>query len=204
LRTFLVLACATALLQGPAFALPADEITRAVTATGGSDVSSAAPRQFIKAFTAVALRAPARELPAYVSAAVNLRPALAPNVVAVAIKVAVKNGEKTEASASLVDHIIRAAIAANADAALAIAKAGCAAAPEFRRTILNAAISAAPELKDALAQAVTQKSVPFAFLTFSASDSGGFSWGPSMLNPANISVVGDDDTVASPEQPPTP
>jgi hypothetical protein len=203
LRSLLAVVCATALLHVPAFALPTDEITRAVTATGASDVSSAGPRQFIKAFTAVALRAPARELPDYVTAAVNLRPAIAPNIVAVAIKAAVKHrGEKTEALALLVDHIIRAAIAANPDAAVAIAKAGYAAAPEFRRIILTAAISAAPGEKDALLQAATSKSVPLAFLTFSAADSGGFSFGPSTLNPANITEVGDDENVASPEQPP--
>ena len=204
LRTLFAFACLIALLQARAFASPTDEITRAVSANH-SDVSSAQPKQFITAFTAVVLHAPARNLPSYVTAAVHLRPALASNIAAVAIKTAVKSrGENTQALASLIDSIIRAAIAANADAAVAIAKAACAAAPEFPRTILNAAISAAPELKDALAQAVTQKSVPFAFLTFSTSDSGGLSWGPSMLNPADISVVGNDDSVASPEQPPAP
>ena len=186
-----------------ALATPTDEITRAVAANGVSDVSQARPRQFVKAFNAVALRTAPRELPDYVVAAVNLRPDLAPNVVAVAIKAAVKNWEaKPERLCAMIDRIVRAAIAVNPDAAPSIAKAGASASSEMRRCVLEAAVSAAPERKEAIVNAVNARTLPLAFLTFSAGDSSGFSFTAATLSPANISDLREDDTVTSPEQPP--
>jgi hypothetical protein len=87
----LLVALGSVLLNASAFATPAEEITRAVAVNGVSGVSQARPRLFLKAFTAVALRAQPRDLPDYVIAAVNLRPDLAPNSVAVAVKAAARN-----------------------------------------------------------------------------------------------------------------
>lgn len=200
----LALVLCVALLSGvSALAAPTDEITRAVAANGVSDISQARPRQFVKAFNAVALRTAPRDLPDYVVAATNLRPDLAPNVVAVAIKAAVKNWEaKPELLCALIERIVRAAITVNPQAAASIAKAGAAASTELRRCVLEAAISAAPDQKDAIVHAVTSPTQPFAFLTFSASDTSGFSFTAATLNPANISDLRDDDNVTSPEQPP--
>lgn len=196
--------CVSTLLTAPALATPAEEISRAVAVNGVADVSAARPKQFLKAFTSVALRVQPRELPDYVIAAINLRPELAPNIAAVAIKVVVKNSEtKPAARCALVDRIIRAAIAAHPESVVAIVKAAASVAPELRHCAVNAAISAVPGYKEAIVQAANARAVPFAFLTFSGGDYSGFSFSPPTLNPANISDIGDSN-VNSPEQPPTP
>jgi hypothetical protein len=195
--------CASALLAAPAVATPAEEITQAVAANS-IDVSAARPKQFLKAFTAVALRTQPRELPDYVTAAITIRPDLGPNIVAVAIKAAVKNWEeKPAALCAMIDRIIRAAAAADPDGVVAIAKAGSWASPESRHCVVNAAISAAPHAREAILQAATTRTIPFAFLTFSATDYSGFSFSPATLSPANISNPGDNGSVNSPEQPPS-
>jgi hypothetical protein len=203
LRNLVLSGCA--LLAVPVFATPADEITRAVQANGVSDVSQAKPRQFVKAFAAVTLRVQPRELPDYVVGAINLRPDLAPNVVAVAVKAARKNWEtKPQLLCAMIDRIVRAAIAANPDAAVAIARAGASAAPKSRSCVVNAAVAVAPQAKDQILAVAGAKSIPLAFLTFSEADANGFSsWGGASLNPANFSQVGGDGTVNSPEQPPS-
>ncbi len=202
---FLVLALCGSILLGPsAFATPTEEITRAVAANGVSDVSQARPRQFVKAFNAVALRTPPRELPDYVTAAINLRPDLAPNLVAIAIKAAVKNWEaKPAALCGMIDRIMKEGIAANHDAAVSIAKAGASAAPESRQCVVEAAVAAAPEARDAIVEEAGTKTQPYAFLTFSATDTSGFSFSAATLNPANISDLGANGNVNSPEQPPS-
>jgi hypothetical protein len=202
-KHLLLVAFGAVLVTTSAFSAPVDEITRAVNANGVADVSQARPRQFIKAFTSVALRAQPRDLPDYVIAAINLRPDLAPNAVAVAVKASTKNLDgKPYALCVMVERIIRAAIAANPDAAVSIARAGAAAAPTLRRCVVSAAIAAAPQAKDEILEAATRHAPPFVFLTFSASDTAGFSFSPVTLSPANISDPGADD-VNSPEQPPS-
>lgn len=202
-RKNVLIACASILLSASAFATPAEEITRAVTVNGAVDVSQARPRQFVKAFTAVALRVPPRELPDYVIAAIHLRPDLASSVVGAAIKSAIKNSEANgAASRALVERIVRAGIAATPDAVVSITKAATAAAPELRKFIMEAAITAAPQEKDAIVHAATATTIPFAFLTFSATDASGFSFSAATLNPANISNLENDGAVNSPEQPP--
>ncbi|MFN2623425.1 MAG: hypothetical protein ABR611_11320 [Chthoniobacterales bacterium] len=187
------------------FATPAEEITRAVEANGVSDVSQAQPRQFVKAFAAVTFRVQPRDLPNYVVGAINLRPDLAPSVVAVAVKAARKNREtQPQLLCAMIERIVQAAIAANPDAAVAIAKAGASAAPTSRVCVISAAIAAAPQAKDQILEAASAKTIPLAFLTFSASDASGFSsWGSGNLNPANISQIGGNGVVNSPEQPPS-
>lgn len=150
------------------------------------------------------MRTQARQLPDYVVAATNLRPDLVSNIVAVAVKAAVrKSEEKPGVLCAVIDRIIRAAIAANPDAVVTIVRAGASAAPQMRQCVVNGAISAAPMARDAIVQAATARAVPFAFLTFSASDSSGFSFNAATLSPAHISDLGDSN-VNSPEQPPSP
>jgi hypothetical protein len=172
---------------------------------GVSDISQARPRQFVKAFNAVALRIPPRDLPDYVDAAINLRPDLAPNVVAVAIKAAVRNWEaKPEMLCGMIERIVKVAIAAaSPDSATSIANAGVSASPDLRRCIMEAAIAAAPDSKDAIVEAASARTQPFAFLTFSATDLSGFSFTAATLSPANVSDLGGDGSVNSPEQPPS-
>lgn len=203
-RVAVLVLCSFALVTASALATPAEEISRAVVVNGVADVSAAHPRQFLKAFTAIAMRVQPRELPSYVLAAVNLRPELAPNIAAIAIRVVVKHSEtKPAARCVLVDRIIRAAVSANPDAVVAIVKAAASASPELRHCMVSAAISMVPGQRVAIVQAANTQAVPFAFLTFSASGSSGFSFTAPTLNPANISDLGDSN-VNSPEQPPTP
>ena len=203
IRNAALILLASAFLPASGLSAPVEEISKAV-ATNGTDVSTARPKQFLKAFTAVAFRANRRDLPDYVIGAINLRPELAPNVVAVAIRVAVKKWEgNPNALCAMINRIISAAIAAHPDGVILVVKGGAAAAPELRRCVVNGAISAAPMEKDAIIQAAAAKTVPFAFLTFSANDSSGFSFSAATLNPANISLL-EDDGVNSPEQPPRP
>jgi hypothetical protein len=192
-------------LSASAFATPTEEISNAVAVNGVSDVSKTRPRQFVKAFNAVALRIPPRDLPDYVAAAINLRPDLAPNVVAVAIKAAVKNSEaKPEALCGIIERIVKVAIAgASPETAPSIATAGVSVSPDLRRCIVDAAVSAAPDSKDAIAEATSARTLPFAFLSFSAADLNGFSFAAATLSPANISDLGGDASVNSPEQPPS-
>lgn len=204
-RNFPVLLCSLVLLSVPALATPAEEINRAVAANGVSNVSQARPRQFLKAFTAVALRTSPRELPDYVIAAINLRPDLAPNIAAAAIKAGVKTWEdKPETLCPIVERIIRSAIAARPEATVSIARAGTGAASELRRCITSAALAAAPNEKDSILQAANRPALPFAFLTVAATEGSGFSYTPPTLSPANISDLGEDSEVTSPEQPPAP
>lgn len=203
-KNLLVAVCGCALFSVPALANPAEEITRAVAVSSAGDVSQATPRQFVKAFTAVALGAQPRDLPDYVVAAIELRPDLAPRTVGVAIKAAVKHSEGKAGSLCLmVERIVRAAIAACPDAAISIAKAGSAAAPELRRCVIEAAVSATPDKESEIVHAATAKALPFAFLTFSASDISAFSFSAASLSPANISSPDDNGAVTSPEQPPS-
>ena len=201
---FILLAvCGVVLLAVPAFANPAEEIIRALAVRGMSDVSQASPGQFSKALNAVALRVPPRELPDYVVAAIHLRPDLAPNIVAVAIKAAIRNLEgKPEVLCRMIERIVTAGIVANPDAAVWIVGASTSAAPEWRKWIVAAAIAAAPNAKDAIVEAANSKAVPFAFLNFSANPVSGFSFSSATLNPANISDLAGDGNVNSPEQPP--
>jgi hypothetical protein len=202
---FVLLAvCGVALLTTSAFANPAEEIIRAVAASGMSDVSQASPRQFTKALNAVALRVPPRQLPEYVVAAIHLRPELAPNIVAVAIKAAVRNLEgKPEVLCRMIERIVAAGIVANPDAADWIVRASTSAAPEWRKWIVAAAIAAAPNAKEAIVEAAKSKTVPLAFLNVSENPVSGFSFSSATLNPASISDLAGDGNVNSPEQPPS-
>ena len=199
-----VLLCACILFPAGALATPADEISQAVAVQGVADLSTAKPKQFLQPFTAVALRIQPRELPAYVIAAVHLRPDLTPNIVTVAVKAAVKNSEdKPTALCGIIERIVKAAIIANPDAVLAVVRAAASSAPPLRHCVANGAISAAPQAKDAILQAAMARAMPSAFLTFSASGQSGFSYAAPTLNPANISDLAEDN-VNSPEQPPAP
>jgi len=187
-----------------AFGAPADEISTAIVAGGAADIAQAPRVVFVRAFTSVALRAKPRELPDYVMAAINLRPDLTPNAVAVAVKATVKRAEaKPELLCAMIELIVAAAIAANPQAAISIAKAAASASPTLRRCVISAAVAAAPQASDQIVLAVTAKTVPLAFLTLSAADAVGFSSWTRALNSANIFDVGSSGgVITSPEQPP--
>ena len=66
-------------------ASPDDEIMRAVSADGARKVQQVEPRVYLNAFSSVLARKKEKDVPAYVSAAVKLRPDLADRVVVAAL-----------------------------------------------------------------------------------------------------------------------
>lgn len=201
-RHALLIACGSALLTSSSFATPTEELTRAVAADGISETSHARPKQFLKAFTAVAMRTQPYQLPDYVVVAIHLRPDLSSKIVNVAVNTAVKQcGAKPDALSGVIDRIIRAAIAANPAGALSIVRAAAKASPELRNYIVAAAISAAPDKTTAIREITDAKPLPFTFLIFSVVDTGEFSFSDSILNPSNVSDFQAVSSVNSPEQP---
>ena len=203
-RNVLLIVLGSVLFGGSSFATPTEDITRAVSVSGVSDVAQAHPKQFLKAFTAVAARTQPHDLPDYVVAAVNLRPDLSPRIVAVAVKAAVRKLEsKQGALRGIIDRIVRVAIAANPDAAVSIARAAIAAAPDLRQCVAALAISAAPNKEAEIQVPAESPSISLALLTLSGIDSEEFSVNSATINPANLSDLSGSVAVNSPEQPPT-
>ena len=132
----------TAIAASSMQAAPSDEIRRAVAASGAPSVSQAAPGTFLHAFSSVLVRAGGRDVPGYVSAAVSMRPDLAPQITVAALRAHRSGGREIiekQVSCEWVDPIIRAAIAAAPSAANAIVQAAIAAEPYARECILAAA-----------------------------------------------------------------
>jgi hypothetical protein len=130
----LIFAFALALFAAQsAFASPATEITRAVNVAGGADVKHAVPSTFMQGFNAVIIKVKQAETPLYVSAAVKMRPNLAPR-----ITVATLNARDRH-SCEDISAMIKAAIAAAPDSRYAITRAVLAAQPSSRQCILQAA-----------------------------------------------------------------
>src|SRR2546423_171997 len=165
-----------------AVATPANEISRAVSAGGASDVKHATPEQFIRAFTAVTARVKEKQVSSYVSAAVAMRPELAPQIVVAAINVARPIRDKQVVDKQIaepcewIDPIIRAAIAA---------------APNEKDAIVRAAIAADPWAKECILAAAGIKEIE---LVMDVGNITSTTFGT--INPANI--VGG---VQSPSQP---
>jgi hypothetical protein len=123
-------------------AQPSDEIRRAVAAAGAPSVSQAPPDTFLHAFSSVLVRSRGGDVPAYVSAAVTMRPDLAPQITVAALRAHRSGGKKggeQVVSCDWVDPIIRAAIAAARSQADAIVRAAIDAQPYARECILAAA-----------------------------------------------------------------
>lgn len=165
-----------------AVAAPSDEIARALAANGASDVKHATAEQFDKAFTTVLVRAKHKDMAAYVSEAVKMRPDLADRIVVAAIRVGQPSDGKVVLDKQLdcewVEPIIRAAITAAPDARDAIVRAALAADPWARECILAAAGTPGAE---------TAFNINSTFI--------------GTINPANI---GGQGVITSEEQPPEP
>src|SRR6266404_4791781 len=132
---------ATCIAASSVQAQPSDEIRRAVAAAGAPSVSQAPPDTFLHAFSSVLVRSRGRDVPAYVSAAVSLRPDLAPQITVAALRAYRPSGKEggKQVSCDWVDPIIRAAIAAAPSQAGAIVRAAIDAQPYARECILAAA-----------------------------------------------------------------
>ena len=178
-------------------AAQSDDLSAAVSAGDAADVAHVSQRIFLRGFTAVALRVKPRDLPGYVEAAVTMRPELAGKIVGRAVKMATRKDPKS--SCTLVARIVRAAIAANPDAAIVIAKAAIAAKPAAVHCIIDAASTAAPEQRSEIAALETNFSL--GLLSAITANPDFETWPASgTLNPANISDF-RENPVVSPEQP---
>jgi len=131
-----IFALALALFAGQsAFASPATEINRAVNVAGGADVKHAVPSTFLQGFNAVIIKVKQADAPLYVSAAVKMRPDLAPQITVATLNARARDRHNCED----ISAIIKAAIAAAPDSRYAIARAALAAQPTSRQCILAAA-----------------------------------------------------------------
>jgi len=104
-------------------------------------VSQASTDGFLHAFSSVLVRSRGSDLPAYVSAAVTMRPDLAPQITVAALRAYRPSGKEggKQVSCDWVDPIIRTAIAAAPSQADAIVLAAIDAKPYARECILAAA-----------------------------------------------------------------
>lgn len=170
-------------------AAPTDELTQAVAVAGAASVKQAPSNDFLHAFTAVLVRVKSRDVPAYVGAAVNLRPDLAGKIVFAALNTRRSKVDSNKLSQIEIERIIKAAIAANPDAVAEIVMFAIRAQPYARDAIVAAAIAAAPEQRIAILRAAGE-----------AAGSAAFSQPPMIgtLNPADLI---DNAPVNSPEQP---
>ena len=183
------------------FASPLDELASAVAHGGAQSAKEASPGQFLRAYTAVLVRAKPKEILWYVNAAVKLRPDLAPKIVVITLNVRrpnMKLAHRQEVFKEIAD-IIQAAVMASPDTAAAIVKAAVEAVPFARDCIVAAAIAAAPDQKIALVQ------VAYASLAAGADGvdlDGSRIFIPAIgtINPADYTVK---EHVNSPEQPPS-
>jgi hypothetical protein len=180
---------------------PLDELADAVTRGGAGSAKEASPAQFLRAYTAVLVRAKPKEVIWYVNAAVRIRPDLAPKIVVVTLNARrpnMKISDKSEVWKQITD-IIQAAVMASPEAAAAIVKAAVAAEPWARDGIVAAAIAVAPDERIAFLQAARDGQ---------SARVGGFGLEGSYvfipaigtINPADYTR---NENVNSPEQPPS-
>jgi hypothetical protein len=118
-----------------AFGSPTTEITRAVTVAGGGHFKHAMPATFMQGFNAVIIKVKQTETPLYVSAAVKMRPDLAPRITVATLNARARDRHSCED----ISAIIKVAIAAASDSRYAITRAVLAAQPTSRQCILQAA-----------------------------------------------------------------
>ncbi len=127
---------------------PSEEISRAVSDAGATNVKRADKATFLRGYQAVLSQTKNAQLPGYVTAAIRLRPDLAPDLTAATVSTWARRGHDSdgkeilsdkEISCDQIDQIIRAAILADPDATDAIVRAAIQAAPYARECILAAA-----------------------------------------------------------------
>ena len=135
MATFFSLGLVTTIL-----ATPSDEISRAVSTSGGPTIKKASTEQFVKGFSAVLIRLKNKDVPIYVGSAVKLRPDLAPQITVAAIHVARPSEAHVDSKqpCDWVEPIFRAAVDAAPDAKEAIVRAAAAAYPDIRDCIVEA------------------------------------------------------------------
>lgn len=168
-----IIALTNPIVQGS----PAEEITRAISASGAPNVNQADATVFIKAFSSILVRTKQKDVPEFVSAAIKLRRDLAPRIVVAALR---SHRRSKNVSYAWVAPIIRAAIAA---------------APEATAAILRAAIAAEPDARKYILAAAGLSENDTAFPQSSGVDAGN-------INSNTIGTINPANFVNSPEQPP--
>jgi hypothetical protein len=196
---YLLQAVLSVLLAASSFSAPADDLRTTIAAGGAGDLAHAPTNLFLRAFTAVALRAKSRDLPAYVEAGIKMRPELTFRIVARAIRLAARKDPTS--SCSLISRIVQAAITANPDETVEIVNTAIAARPALVHCIIEAATAIAPDQQSAIAALETNFSLGLLSLTANA-EIGPWQ-GSGTLNPANVSDL-RNGAIVSPEQPPKP
>ena len=170
-------------------AAPTDDLTQAVAVAGVASVRQASPDDFLRAFTAILVRAKSRDVPAYVGAAVKLRPDLAGKIVFAALNTRRSKVDSNKLSWAEIERVIKTAVAANPGAAAEIVMFAIRAQPSARDSIVATAIAAAaPEQRIAILRAAgAAESAPLSHPTTIGT-----------INPINPI---EDPPVNSPEQP---
>jgi hypothetical protein len=181
-------------------AAPRDEIKAAVTLDGSADASQVSRTVFLRGFSAVAVRVKPRDLPSYVVGAIEVRPDLTRAIVAHALKIAAR--QHPGLTCAVVSRIVTAAIAANPSAAVVITKAAIQAKPAMASCVIAAAAAAVPEQREEIAALESNYSI--GLISAITRTSEGAIWhGSGTINPANLSDMGSEAGVVSPEQPST-
>jgi hypothetical protein len=192
----LLLSCSVAL---GAVAAPIDDLANAVARGGAPSISEASPRQFLRAYMSILVRAKPKEVIWYVNAAVKSRPDLAPKIVVATLNVRRPNAkvEDKRNACQKIGDIIQAAVMANPDGAAAIVKAAVEAEPLARDCIIAAASAAAPDQRIAFLQAAGEAQTTA--VGSNANYSYAFIPAIGTINPADYTPPA---SVNSPEQPP--
>lgn len=174
-----VIVAVTGPFSATAQASPADEISRAVIAAGAPSVKAADAATFARGFTAVVIRIKCPNIAPYVTAAIKLRPDLAPQITVAALKAHRRN--VNDVSCECIDPIIRAAIAA---------------APEARKEILRVALDAAGWARECILAAAGPTETETAFFRPAGVDAGNINNSAiGTINPANVGSGGQGNPV---------
>jgi len=183
-----------------AFATPSDDLVRAIASAHAPSATEASPKQFLRAYMSILVRARPREVIWYVNAAIKARPDLAAKIVAVTLEVRrlrMKADDKRQNCREIGD-IVQAAVMANNETAAAIVKAAVEVEPFARDCIVAAATAAAPDQRLAFLQAAGEAQ-PASLVRAGLNGSSGLIPTIGTINPADYTSPGN---VMSPEQPP--
>jgi hypothetical protein len=190
-----------------ATASPAVEVVRAFQVASSTSKDPTSDKPFLRAWRAVISGANEFSVADYVSAAVRLRPRLAPAIVESSLSILIRRKQQrlTQRSLAIIRETVRAAILTEPKAAASIVAAALSVQPFAHGEIVAAGLLAAPREERAIAEAASQYSAPLNWIEL---QKVGHDYGyPALgaLNPANIDVGvfgRDDKNVRSPEKGP--
>lgn len=179
---------------------PADELSRAVSSATAAHAAHDAIRDFLQAWCAVVVHAPAAKLGTYVTAAVQSRPDLAAKIVesALVLRVEPKAKAPGDTQLAMILTIVRAAIAAQPSSAGTIVAAAMRVHPEAAAAILVVANEVAPGRRYAASEGRSARPITYGWTQGTGDDNAS---GLGSLNFANLDAPANRD-IRSPEKPP--